>query len=330
MKFRSKRLLITGGCGFIGSNFIEYLLNKYNDLIIYNIDSLTYAGKIINTEKFKENNRYNFLHGNICDYDFIYHTFKRYSIDGVINFAAESHVDRSIKSPRVFIESNINGVFNLLNIAYKSWMNNPFEYKNEFNDARFHQISTDEVYGSTLVGSFSEESKYSPNSPYSASKASADMLVRSFNKTYGLNTTISISSNNYGDNQDLEKFIPTIITSLNNNAPIPLYGDGLNIRDWIHVSDNCSAIEKIFNQSETGKTYNVGAKNEITNYDLIEMIYLIMRKYKKVSKQIEYISDRAGHDRRYSICTKKINKDLDWKPLIDFKKGLKEYIVSQI
>ena len=211
MKFRSKNLLVTGGAGFIGSNFINYFFKKYNSTNIINLDLLTYAGNLDNLNNISNNPSYTFIHGDICDKKLVDDIFLKYKIDGVINFAAETHVDNSIKKPDIFIKTNINGVFNILQIAYKYWMNKPFKIDTGFELARFHQISTDEVYGSIESGSFTENSRYSPNSPYSASKASADMLVRSFNKTYGLNTTISICSNNFGPNQNAEKFIPKII-----------------------------------------------------------------------------------------------------------------------
>tara|TARA_B100002052_G_scaffold238237_1_gene222027 strand:- start:33482 stop:34456 length:975 start_codon:yes stop_codon:yes gene_type:complete len=313
MKFRSKDLLVTGGAGFIGSNFINYLLKKYDSLKIYNLDLLTYAGNLENTNLFKDNPNYFFIKGDISNEGLVQSLFDEYEIDGVINFAAESHVDNSIVNPEVFIKTNINGVFNLLNISYKNWMSSNFKLKNKFKHSRFHQISTDEVYGSIIDGSFSEKSQYRPNSPYSASKASADMLVRSFNKTFGLNTTISVCSNNYGKNQNKEKFIPTIINSLINGKSIPVYGDGLNVRDWINVKDHCEAIEKVFNNSSSGETYNVGANNEISNLELIDKIYFDLKKKFKIEKKIKFIDDRFGHDRRYSLSTSKIFNDLNWE-----------------
>ena len=330
MKFRSKKLLVTGGAGFIGSNFISYILEKYNDLFIYNLDLLTYAGNLNNTNSFKSNRRYKFIHGNISDEKLLNKIFKKYEIDGVINFAAESHVDNSIKNPEIFIKTNINGVYNLLNSAYSYWFESPFKPKNKFNFARFHQISTDEVYGSIEKGSFNEHSKYSPNSPYSASKASADMLVRSFNKTYGLDTAISISSNNYGLNQNKEKFIPTVINSILKDKKIPIYGNGKNIRDWLCVLDNSEAICKIFNKGKSGCTYNVGSKNELTNIQLANKIYNVMFEMnittKKFNHFIDYVEDRFGHDFRYSISTKKIKNELGWNPKNIFEKSIKNII----
>ena len=328
MKFISKNLLVTGGAGFIGSNFINYFLNKYNDTKVINLDLLTYAGDLDNLKNIKNNSRYKFVHGDICDKELVDQIFLEHKIDGVINFAAETHVDNSILNPDIFIKTNINGVFNLLNIAYKFWMDNPFKVKEKFKLARFHQISTDEVYGSIEEGSFSEQSKYSPNSPYSASKASADMIVRSFHKTYGMNTTVSISSNNFGPNQNNEKFIPKIIKFLRSNKPVPVYGNGTNIRDWIYVDDHCKLIDIIFNKSVSGQTYNIGGENELTNLKLIDSIFEILNNSKEYNydKKINFIIDRYGHDKRYSLNIEKIKKDFDWKTNSHFIKNLKNII----
>ena len=326
---KNKNILLTGGAGFIGSNFINYFLDKYNNTQIINLDVLTYAA---NLNHIKNKNNYIFIEGDISDQILVKHIFHKYNIDGVINFAAETHVDNSIKNPEIFIKTNINGTFNLLNNAYNFWMNSPFKHKTNFKFSRFHQISTDEVYGSTLNESFKETSNYSPNSPYSASKASADMLVRSFNKTYGLNTSISISSNNFGINQNDEKFIPKIINSIIKKESIPVYGDGLNIRDWICVEDHCRAIDIIFKSSKSGHTYNVSANNELTNIDLIELIYESFNKSIERKKMISYVSDRFGHDRRYSLDNSKIKNDLGWMPSNNFKfqiQKLIEYYLSK-
>ena len=326
MKFKCKNLLITGGAGFIGSNFINYFLSKYNDTNIINLDLLTYAGNLENTSSFSSNPNYKFIKGDICDPVLVKEIFNHYKIDGVINFAAESHVDNSIKNPDIFIKTNIEGVFNLLNVCYKKWMDGPFNPKSNNKGFRFHQISTDEVYGSIKNGSFTEKSKYSPNSPYSASKASADMLVRSYNKTYGLNTTTSISSNNFGPNQNNEKFIPKVIESLRNSKPIPVYGDGLNIRDWIYVEDHCKAIDIIFRNSTDGNVYNVGGKNELTNLELIHLISKIIKTKTKAKKIINFVKDRYGHDKRYSLNIDKIEKDFNWKPT----NKIEDYLSNQI
>lgn len=327
MNFRSKNLLVTGGAGFIGSNFIKYLLEKYDGISIYNLDKLTYASNLSHLKNLTSNKSYKFIHGDICDNDLVSKIFKNYNIDGVINFAAETHVDNSIINPDNFIKTNINGVYNLLNISYKFWMNKPFIVKEDYLNARFHQISTDEVYGSILKGSFTEKSSYAPNSPYSASKASADMLIRSFHKTYGLNVVTTISSNNFGPNQHNEKFIPKIIQSLINKKTISVYGDGLNIRDWIYVMDNCQAIEKVFNNSASGEKYNVGGENETSNIDLIDIIFKNLSNKHKVKKSIRFVKDRYGHDRRYSLNINKIKNELNWVP----KKGfLNNYSFSKL
>jgi len=324
MEFRSKNLLITGGAGFIGSHFIKYIFNKYNSIKIINLDKLTYASNLDNLNSVKNYPNYTFIKGDICDSHLLEKIFEEYSIDGVINFAAESHVDNSIANPKIFIKSNINGVFNLLSTAYKFWFNSPFNLKHNFKYARFHQISTDEVYGSIRNSSFCESSAYSPNSPYSASKASADMLVRSFNKTYGLNTTISISTNNYGLNQNSEKLIPKVISCLKNNMNIPIYGDGKNIRDWIFVEDNSRAIDLIFNKSKPGEVFNVGGGNEFSNLELVNMI----GKLSNITPKINFVSDRHGHDFRYSVNTSKIKRDLNFIISSDFEETFRKYLQS--
>ena len=323
MKFKSKNLLVTGGSGFIGSNFIKYFFETYDNVNIYNLDLLTYAGNIENTNDFKCNKKYRFIHGSICDRVLVEKIFAEYNIDGVINFAAESHVDNSIIYPEKFIDTNINGVFILLNVAFKNWMSGPFRKKKLFKNARFHQVSTDEVYGSILKGMFNEDSNFKPNSPYSSSKASAEMIIRSFNNTFGLNTTISICSNNYGPNQNKEKFIPKVLDCLIKNKPIPVYGNGNNIRNWIHVDDHCSAIIKIFNDADDGKRYNVGTDFEVSNIQLIELIVNELSHIKiNVKPKISFVTDRFGHDHRYSLNSEKIFKELGWKS----KKELKNFI----
>lgn len=325
-QFRCKNLLVTGGAGFIGSNFIHYILTKYEKIKIYNLDLLTYAGNLNNTSRFAENKRYKFIQGDICDEIFLDKIFKSYKIDGVINFAAESHVDNSIKNPKIFIETNVMGTFSLLKTSYKNWMSSNFNYFSDFRNARFHQISTDEVYGSSETESFKEDNICQPNSPYSASKASADMIVRSFTNTYGLNTSISRCSNNFGPNQHKEKFIPKIIKSVKGNIPVKVYGDGKNIRDWLHVLDHCKAIDVIFNRGQSGSIYNIGGDNELTNLELIDLIFSLFDNNYKLS--INFVTDRYGHDKRYSIDSSKIKQELKWKPVFDFKKSLKEIINS--
>ncbi len=320
MKFRSKNLLVSGGAGFIGSNFIEYLLDKYEEIKIYNIDLLTYAGDLRNTIKFSEDSRYKFIKGDICDRKLLDEIFRKYKIDGVINFAAETHVDNSIKNPSVFVKTNIEGVFALLNTCYKYWMKSPQSTYDEFANSRFHQVSTDEVFGSIKKGKFNENSPYLPNSPYSASKASADMLVRSFNKTYFLNTTISISSNNFGKNQNSEKFIPKLINCITNDLYMPVYGTGNNFRDWLFVKDNCTAIDLIFNNGKNGNSYNVGSAKSISNLEIIDRFY----SYSKKTKKIKFIEDRFGHDYRYSLNNNKIMNELGWKNTITIFEYFKE------
>lgn len=323
---RFKNLLITGGAGFIGSNYIDFLLKKHPLTRIINLDLLNYAGNLQNTYKFQKNPNYSFINGNICDYNLINKIFKENKIDGVVNFAAQSHVDNSIKNPDIFVETNILGVHNLLKICYENWMVKPFDHEKDFQHSRFHQISTDEIYGSINEGSFNENSNYKPNSPYSASKASADMLVRSYNMTYGLNTTISVSSNNFGKNQHHEKFIPTIVNCILNKTPIPLYGDGSNIRDWLFVKDNCRMIDQIFNHAKSGSIYNVGAENELTNLEIIQIIFSIINQIRPSKLMINYVKDRPGHDFRYSLDIKKFKSDFKFKKQNSFKENLKKYI----
>lgn len=325
-KFRCKNLLITGGAGFIGSNYIDYILNNYENLNIYNLDKLTYAGSKKNILKFEDYKSYKFIHGDICDEVLLKNIFKNHEIDGVINFAAESHVDNSILNPDIFIQSNIIGVHKLLKVSYLSWMEGPHKRKEKFARSRFHQISTDEVYGSIKKGSFTEKSRYLPNSPYSASKASADMLVRSYSKTYGLDTTISISSNNYGANQNIEKLIPQIIYCLKNDKKVSIYGDGLNVRNWLHVIDNIIAIDLIFNNSESGESYNIGSNDELTNMMVYKIIYSQMFNDNNYNKKINFTENRPGHDYRYSLDCDKIKKHFNWKPLFNFNDEIKKII----
>ena len=328
-KLNCKNLLITGGAGFIGSNFINLILNKYEDVNVYNIDLLTYAGNLNNTKQFEKNSRYKFIQGDICDTKLLERIFNKYKIDSVINFAAESHVDNSIINPEIFIRTNVLGVFSLLNVCYKTWMTANFKHKNKFKNARFYQISTDEVYGSINNGSFDENQNCMPNSPYSSSKASADMITRSFNKTYGINTIISRCSNNYGKNQHKEKLIPKIIYSLKNEKSFKFYGDGLNVRDWICVTDHCEAIDLIFKNGVSGEIYNIGANNELTNIDVFYAIYNLIRPKKSADKFIKFINDRPGHDRRYSLNIEKIKSNLNWEPKYKFEEEIKKLALEE-
>ncbi len=322
-----QNILLTGTAGFIGSNFVPYFLEKYPEYSLINLDLLTYAGNLENLKECESNPRYKFIKGNICNRELVEFIFTEYDINGVIHFAAESHVDNSIKSPGVFIETNVNGTFTLLDVAYKYWMNKPFEYKKEYDKCRFHHISTDEVYGTlNETDLFTEETPYSPNSPYSASKASSDMIVRSYQETYGLNTVITNCSNNYGPKQHDEKLIPTIIRKCLAGESIPIYGDGKNIRDWLYVLDHCKGIDLVYHRGKEGNVYNIGGRNERTNLQIVDAITTILDK--KVPKEksykelITFVEDRAGHDRRYAIDATKLENELGWKADENFDSGI--------
>ena len=324
-------ILITGGAGFIGSNFIPYFIDKYKEYNIINLDLLTYAGDLENLNECENNPRYTFIEGNICDRELVESIFTTYDIRGVIHFAAESHVDNSISNPGVFIETNVNGTYTLVDVAKNFWLDEPFIYKKEYKDCRFHHISTDEVYGSlNETGLFSEESPYSPNSPYSASKASSDMIVRAYNETYGLSTVITNCSNNYGQKQHDEKFIPTIIKKALNEENIPIYGDGENIRDWLYVLDHCKGIDLVYHVGKNSNTYNIGGYNERTNLQIVDTVCTLLDEY--VPKEnsykdlIVFVKDRAGHDRRYAIDSTKIENELGWKADENFESGIKKTI----
>lgn len=322
-----KNLLLTGTAGFIGSNFVPYFLEKYKDYILINLDLLTYAGRLENLKECRNNPRLKFIKGDICNQELVQFLFEEYNIQGVIHFAAESHVDNSIKNPEIFIQTNINGTFNLLNIACKHWMERPFVYKEKYQNCRFHHISTDEVYG-TLgeSGFFTENTPYAPNSPYSASKASSDMLVRSYHETYGLNTIITNCSNNYGPKQHDEKLIPTIIRNALAGNKIPIYGDGKNIRDWLYVLDHCKGIDLAYHNGKSGQTYNIGGRNERTNLQIAYKVCELLDQYKSkdisYKEQIAFVEDRAGHDKRYAIDASKIENELGWKADENFDTGI--------
>jgi dTDP-glucose 4,6-dehydratase len=328
-----KPILVTGGAGFIGSNFIPYFLEKYSDYLIVNLDALTYAGNLDNLLEVKDHSRYVFVEGNICDRALVEALFEQYRFAGVIHFAAESHVDNSIAGPEAFIKTNINGTFTLLDVARKSWMKSPFESKSEYKGSRFLHVSTDEVYG-TLgeTGLFTESTPYAPNSPYSASKASSDLLVRSYFHTYGLNVVTTNCSNNYGPKQNAEKLIPTIIRSALSGKLIPIYGDGMNVRDWLYVLDHCKGIDLTFHKGQDGETYNIGGQNERTNIQIVTRICEIIDKKrpqpdgKSYKAQINYVKDRAGHDRRYAIDATKIESKLKWKADENFESGIEKTI----
>jgi dTDP-glucose 4,6-dehydratase len=324
-----KNILLTGTAGFIGSNFVPYFLDKYPEYKLINLDLLTYAGNLDNLKECENNSRYKFIKGDICNRELVEFIFSEYDISGIIHFAAESHVDNSIKNPGVFIQTNVNGTFTLIDVAYKYWMNKPFSYKEKYQNARFHHISTDEVYGTLSLNPndlFTESTPYAPNSPYSASKASSDMIIRAYNETYGMNTVITNCSNNYGPKQHDEKLIPTIIRKALSNQNIPIYGDGKNIRDWLYVLDHCKGIDIVYHTGKNGETYNIGGRNERTNLQIVDRICTILDKevpkensYKEL---ITFVEDRAGHDRRYAIDATKLENDLGWKADENFDSGI--------
>ena len=326
MKRRLENILVTGGAGFIGSNFIHFIFSKtkFNGRII-NVDKLTYAGNLENLKeidsKFVEK-RYFFEKADICNFEKIKNIFIKYNIDTIVNFAAESHVDRSIFGPKYFIQTNVMGTFTLLEVAREVWK------KEDYRQLLFHHISTDEVYGSIEVGKyFYEDNPYRPNSPYSASKASSDHLARAYYKTYGLPTTISNCSNNYGPYQFPEKLIPLMILNILEEKALPIYGDGKNIRDWLYVEDHCFAIWKIINYGQIGETYNIGGENEWENIKLVNYLCEKIGQLKKKERDyykilITFVKDRPGHDRKYAINCDKIKNELGWKQQNNFEKGL--------
>lgn len=306
------KILITGGAGFIGSNFVRYMLNKHKDYKIVNLDLLTYAGNIKSLDDVQDNPNYLFVKGDISDNKLVDKIVSDKKIDVIINFAAESHVDRSITNPDIFVKTNVLGTQNLLEVAKK--------YKIE----KFFQISTDEVYGSLgKTGFFTEKTPLSPNSPYSASKASADLLVLAYHHTFGLNVNITRCSNNYGPYQFPEKLIPLFITNALDNKQVPLYGDGLNIRDWLFVEDHCSAIDTVLHKGKNGEVYNIGGNNEKTNKYITDTI---LKYLGKDSSLIKYVTDRLGHDRRYAIDATKIKEELGWQPQYKFEQAIEKTI----
>ena len=314
-----RRIIVTGGAGFIGSNLLLLLVPKYPDYLLVNVDCLTYAANLSNLRPIENHPNYVFEHVNICDRSGLKECFDKYAVDAVIHLAAESHVDRSILGPADFIDTNIMGTFNLLELARAR-----MEQKASF---RFHHISTDEVFGSLgETGYFTEETPYRPSSPYSASKAAGDHLVGSYHKTYGLNTVTTNCSNNYGPYQFPEKLIPLIIRNAREGLPLPVYGDGKNIRDWLYVEDHCRALDLVFHEGTAGKTYNIGGSNEIENVVLVRRICRLMDERLGGGKReelIEFVKDRPGHDRRYAIDASLIQRELGWKPQHSFDAGLK-------
>ena len=320
-----KTYLVTGGAGFIGTNFIKYVLNNKDEIQLINLDNITYAGNINNLIGV-DHNKYKLIKGDICDIKLVEKLFKEYNFDAVVHFAAETHVDRSIDTPSNFIQTNIVGTLNLLNQSLKYWSESSKE------SFRFLHISTDEVYGSLgPEGKFTEDTPYNPSSPYSASKASADHLVRSWNRTYGLPTFITNCSNNYGPYQFPEKLIPLMIINCIDEKPLPVYGNGGNIRDWLYVQDHCDAIQCILENGQVGETYNVGGDNEVKNIDIVNTICRILnelspRKNGNYEELINFVQDRPGHDFRYAIDSTKLNMELGWKPKISFSDGIKDTI----
>ena len=324
-------ILVTGGAGFIGSNFIPYFLNKYSKYHVINLDALTYAGNSSNLYEIQSSESYTFIKGDITDDRFIMNLFNEYDIEHIIHFAAESHVDNSIKNPMVFVEANIIGTLNLLEAARKHWMNKPFVKKQGYTNSRFHHISTDEVYGTLgSKGYFTETTSYAPNSPYSASKASSDMLVRSYFHTYGMDVVTTNCSNNYGPKQHDEKLIPTLICNALKGEILPVYGDGKNIRDWLYVEDHCKAIDLVFHEGTAGETYLVGGNNERTTleiaYTICDYLDEIIPTEESYSELIQFVQDRPGHDFRYAIDATKIASELGWKAEETFETGIKKTI----
>ena len=322
-----KKMLVTGGAGFIGSNFVHYILNNWDDVeILVNLDALTYAGNLENLTDIEKDCRYRFVKGDIRDSELVNQLFDRYDFNIVVHFAAESHVDRSIVEPEIFLTTNIIGTQTLLDAAKCHWKLEPDnKYSREYRQGvRYLQVSTDEVYGALgKSGMFEETTPISPNSPYSASKASADLMVRAYHNTFGLPVNITRCSNNYGPYQFPEKLIPLMIHNALNDLPLPVYGDGMQIRDWLHVADHCAAIATVLRKGVDGEIYNIGGNNEKAN---IEIVRLILNTLHKPEKLITYVNDRPGHDRRYAICNHKITGELAWKPVYTFEQGIQETI----
>ncbi len=330
MTYQPKKIVVTGGAGFIGSNYIQYMLDNYEDIHITNIDKLTYAGSLDNVARFTQDKRYLFFQADIGSSADIETILRTNNIDTIVHFAAESHVDRSIANPDAFIRTNIVGTYALLEAAHKVWLQEG--HRNAAN-CRFHHVSTDEVYGSLSKTdpSFTEQTPYAPKSPYSASKAASDHLVSAYYNTYGLPVTLSNCSNNYGPYQHLEKLIPTIISSCLAGKPIPIYSDGSNIRDWLYVEDHCRGIDLIIRQGQLGENYNIGADTEYNNLALTNLVCEIMAEQTGQSLAtyldlIRFVKDRPGHDFRYAIDAKKMQQQLGWQPLYDIKQGLKQTV----
>ncbi|SHJ99565.1 dTDP-glucose 4,6-dehydratase [Reichenbachiella agariperforans] len=320
-----RKILITGGAGFIGSHLVKLMVDKYPNYDIYNLDKLTYAGNMANIDSLESSANYTFLKGDICDENFVKDVFVKYKINGVIHLAAESHVDRSISNPMEFVITNVIGTVNLLNAAIATW-------KNEFDNKLFYHVSTDEVYGSLgNEGLFKETTPYDPKSPYSASKASSDHFVRAYANTYNLPIVVSNCSNNYGPNQFPEKLLPLCINNIKNSKPLPIYGKGENIRDWLYVEDHVNAIDVVFHKGVLGETYNIGGFNEWMNIDIVKLVCDVMDKKLGRSKGssrelITFVKDRAGHDERYAIDASKLKNELGWEPSLQFEEGLEKTV----
>lgn len=321
-----KRILVTGGAGFIGSNFIQYLLDNQQDILLVNLDLLTYAGNLENLKRAENDSRYHFVHGDIRDRVLVNQLFNKFDFDTVVHFAAESHVDRSIVEPEIFITTNITGTQILLDAAKNHWkLAAEDKYSREYRpEVKFLQISTDEVYGALgSTGMFTEATPLSPNSPYSASKAGADLIVRAYYETYGLPVNITRCSNNYGPYQFPEKLIPLMIHNALEDKSLPVYGDGMQIRDWLHVKDHCSAVYTVLEKGKNGEVYNIGGNNERTNMEIIHFIIQVLNKPESL---VSHVQDRPGHDRRYAIDSTKIQTQLGWRPAYNFQRGMEETI----
>ncbi len=319
-------ILVTGGAGFIGSNFVRMMLDQHPTYKIVNVDALTYAGNLENLQDVMDHPRHVFVHGDIRDRDQMEAVFAEYAIDAVVNFAAESHVDRSIEEPEVFLTTNVIGTQVLLDVAKRHWKANPEDkYCREYREGvKFLQVSTDEVYGALgETGKFVETMPLLPNSPYAASKASADLLVRAYHETYGMPVNITRCSNNYGPYQFPEKLIPLMISRALNDKPLPVYGDGLQVRDWLHVADHCAAIDLVLHKGKPGEVYNIGGNNEKKNIEIVKLILSVLGKPLDL---IAYVKDRPGHDRRYAIDNSKITTELGWEPAVTFEAGMEETI----
>ncbi len=328
-EFIPKKLLVTGGAGFIGSNFVRYLLNQYSDIHIVNLDLLTYAGSLDNLKNLPDASRHTFVQGDIVDRALLDRLLRDHQIDTIVHFAAESHVDNSISGPDVFVKTNVMGTFTLLEAARQYWQQ---EQGWDERQCHFHHISTDEVYGTLTKEdpAFTETTPYAPNSPYSASKAGSDHLVRAYYHTYGLPVTTTNCSNNYGPYQHNEKLIPTIIRNCLNQSPIPVYGDGSNIRDWLYVDDHCSGIDAVVRRGQLGGVYNIGGGNEWANINIVRHICQLLDEFRPQQapheQLISFVTDRAGHDWRYAIDAAKMQSELDWKPIETFETGIRKTV----